>query len=164
MPLVYGELRRLAAAYIRRERIDHTLQPTALVHEAYLRLVNQSEVQSQSRTAFFGIAAKLMRQILVNHARRHRAGKRGDGRKEQLQETSAAVQPQVDLLELNEALERLAELDPRKSRIVELRFFGGLTEDEIAELLKVSPITVKRDWRIARAALHNQLAGGLLSR
>jgi len=112
-PLVYGELRRLAAAYIRRERRDHTLQPTALVHEAYLRLVNQGEVQSQSRTQFFAIAANLMRQILVNHAKRHRASKRGSGRKEQLQEAAAVAQPQVDLLALNEALEKLAALDPR---------------------------------------------------
>jgi len=162
-PLVYGELRRLAAAYIRRERRDHTLQPTALVHEAYLRLVNQGEVQSQSRTQFFAIAANLMRQILVNHAKRHRASKRGSGRKEQLQEAAAVAQPQVDLLALNEALEKLAALDPRKGQIVELRFFGGLTEDQIAEVLDVSPITVKRDWRVAKAVLHSQLGGGILN-
>jgi RNA polymerase sigma factor (TIGR02999 family) len=164
IPLVYRELRRLAAVYIRQERTGHTLQPTALVHEAYLRLVKQSEVESQSRAKFFAIAANLMRQILINHAKRAHAGKRGGGRKEQLHESAAIVQPGVDLLALNEALEKLAALDPRKSRIVELRFFGGLTEDQIAEVLDVSPITVKRDWRAARAVLRNQLGEGFLDR
>jgi RNA polymerase sigma factor (TIGR02999 family) len=164
MPLIYRELRRLAAAYIRQERTDHTLQPTELVHEAYLRLVKQGEVQSQSRAKFFAIAANLMRQILVSHAKRKRAGKRGSGRKEQLHESSAVVQPEVDLLALNEALGKLAELDPRKGQIVELRFFGGLTEDQIAEVLDVSPITVKRDWRVARAVLHNHLGDSFLDR
>jgi RNA polymerase sigma factor (TIGR02999 family) len=160
-PLVYRELRRLASSYIRRERRDHTLQPTALVHEAYLRLVNESEVRSRSRTQFFAIAANLMREILVNHAKRHRAIKRGSGRKKQLDD-EAVVGPHLDLLALNEALEKLSQLDPRKSQIVELRFFGGLTEDQIAVVLHVSPITVKRDWRVARAVLRKQLGGGIL--
>jgi RNA polymerase sigma factor (TIGR02999 family) len=160
-PLVYRELRRLASSYIRRERRDHTLQPTALVHEAYLRLVNESEVRSRSRTQFFAIAANLMREILVNHAKRHRAIKRGSGLKKQL-EDEAVVGPHLDLLALNEALEKLSQLDPRKSQIVELRFFGGLTEDQIAVVLHVSPITVKRDWRVARAVLRKQLGGGIL--
>src|SRR5258708_196763 len=153
----------MAAGYLRRERRDHTLQPTALVHEAYLRLVDQSQVASQSRTQFFAVASNLMRQILVNHAERHRAIKRGSGNKVDLDEAVSVIrQPQVDLLALNEALEKLARLNPRQSRIVELRFFGGLTEDEIAEVLEVSAITVKRDWRIARAALHSELSGGVL--
>jgi len=162
-PLVYAELRRLAAAYLRRERPDHTLQPTALVNEAFIRLIKQGEVQSNSRTHFFAIAANLMRQILVNYAKSHRASKRGGGRKEQLDESAAVVRPEVDLLALHEALEKLAQLDPRKSRIVELRFFGGLTEDQIAEVLDVSPVTVKRDWRVARAVLHKQLGEGILN-
>jgi RNA polymerase sigma factor (TIGR02999 family) len=160
VPAVYRELRRLAAAYLRRERRDHTLQPTALVHEAYLRLVDQKSVECRSRAYFFGIAANLMRQILVNHAERHKAAKRGGGNKVPLEEGAVlAQQPPVDLLALNQALEKLALLDPRQSRIVELRFFGGLTEKEIAEVLEVSPITVKREWRMAKAILHNQLVG-----
>lgn len=161
-PLVYRELRRLAAAYIRRERQDHTLQPTALVHEAYMRLVDQTHIHSANRSHFFAIAANLMRQILVNHAERHKAAKRGGGNKVPLEDNAAiAGPPKVDVLALNQALEKLAKLDPRQSRIVELRFFGGLTEEEIAEVLGVSPITVKRDWRTARAMLHNELRGGL---
>jgi RNA polymerase sigma factor (TIGR02999 family) len=163
VPLVYRELRRTAAGYLRRERRDHTLQTTALVHEAYLRLVDQTVADCHTRTQFFAIAANLMRQILVDHAKRHRAAKRGGGNKVALEEATGAVQKQeVDLVALHEALERLARLDPRQSRIVELRFFGGLTEEEIAEVLDVSPITVKRDWRIARAVLHNQLGEGVL--
>jgi RNA polymerase sigma factor (TIGR02999 family) len=159
LPQVYRELRGLAAAYLRRERRDHTLQPTALVHEAYLRLVDQTQVESPSRAQFFAIAANLMRQILVNHARDHRAAKRGGGNKVTLEEGAAVVQQRgVDLIALDETLDKLAQLDPRQSRIVELRFFGGLTEDEIAEVLGVSAITVKRDWRIARAWLFNAIA------
>jgi RNA polymerase sigma factor (TIGR02999 family) len=161
VPLVYRELRSLAAAYIRRERRDHTLQPTSLVHEAYLRLVDQTRVASPSRSQFFAIAANLMRQILVNHAKHRGAAKRGGGNKVALEEGSAAVQQRgVDLIALDVALDKLARLDPRQGRIVELRFFGGLTEDEIAEVLGVSAITVKRDWRIARAELHRELGGG----
>jgi RNA polymerase sigma factor (TIGR02999 family) len=156
-PLVYRELRRLASSYIRRERRDHTLQPTALVHEAYLRLVNESEVRSRSRTQFFAIAANLMREILVNHAKRHRAIKRGSGLKKQL-EDEAVVGPHLDLLALNEALEKLSQLDPRKSQIVELRFFGGLTEDQIAVVLHVSPITVKGGSAQAARRGHPRLA------
>jgi RNA polymerase sigma factor (TIGR02999 family) len=158
LPIVYRELRGIAASYIRRERPDHTLQPTALVHEAYLRLVDQPHVQSPSRAQFFAIAANLMRQVLVNHAERHRAAKRGGGNKLVLRDVDALVAPRgVDLIALDQALNRLAQFDPRQSRIVELRFFGGLTEEEIAKVLNVAPITVKRDWRIARAVLHREL-------
>jgi RNA polymerase sigma factor (TIGR02999 family) len=162
VPYVYRELRGLAAAYIRRERPDHTLQATALVHEAYLRLVDQTQVQSPSRAQFFAIAANLMRQILVNHAKHHRAAKRGGGNKVELDENNAGAvqQPGIDLIALDEALEKLTQLDPRQARIVELRFFGGLTEDEIAGVLGVSAITVKRDWRIARAVLNRELGPG----
>ena len=163
IPLVYGELRGLAAAYVRRERKDHTLQPTALVHEAYLQMVDQTNVQSASRAQFFAIAANLMRHILVHHARKHRAAKRGGGNKVPLDEGSATVAPpQVDFIMLDDALTRLAELNPRQSRVVELRFFGGLTENEIATVLGVSSISVKRDWRIARAQLHRTLGPGVL--
>ena len=165
VPYVYRELRGLAAAYIRRERRDHTLQPTALVHEAYLRLVDQTQVQSPSRAQFFAIAANLMRQILVNHAKHHRAAKRGRGNKVALEEGAAVVQQRgVDFVALDEALDKLAQLDPRQSRIVELRFFGGLTEEVIAEVLDVSAITVKRDWRTARAFLHRRLGADVMSR
>jgi RNA polymerase sigma factor (TIGR02999 family) len=163
VPFVYRELRSLAAAYIRRERHDHTLQATALVHEAYLRLVDQTQVQSLNRAHFFAIAANLMRQILVNHAHRHRAAKRGGGGKVALEQGTGLVQQRgVDLIALDQALEKLAQFDPRQGRIVELRFFGGLTEDEIAEVLEVSPITVKRDWRIAKAVLNRALGEGVL--
>jgi RNA polymerase sigma factor (TIGR02999 family) len=146
-PLVHSELRRIAAAYLRRERPGHTLQPTALVHEAYLRLVDQTQIQSRNRAQFFAIAANLMRQILVNHARRRRAAKRGGGNRLTLDENLlAGGEPQLDILALDTALNKLAELDPRSGQIVEMRFFGGLTEDEVADLLGVAPITVKRDW------------------
>ena len=161
VPFVYRELRGLAAADHRRERRDHTLQATGLVHEAYLRLVDQTQVESRNRAPFFAIAANLMRQILVNHAKHHRAAKRGGGNKVALEEAEAAgavQQRSVDFI----ALDELAELDPRQSRIVELRFFGGLTEDEIAAVLGVAVITVKRDWRVARAVLHRQLGEGVL--
>ena len=159
LPLVYRELRRLAAAYLRRERHDHTLQPTALVHEAYLRLVDQDRIDCHTRAQFFGIAANLMRQILVNHAKRRQAAKRGGGNRVSLDEAAIVSQQtqEVSLIALDDALEKLALLDPRQCRIVELRFFGGLTEDEIAELVGVSPFTVKRDWRIARAVLYDEL-------
>lgn len=164
VPLVYRELRGLAAAYIRRERRDHTLQPTALVHEAYLRLVGQSQIECRTRAEFFAIAANLMRQVLVNHAKHHRAAKRGGGNKVALDEGAAVVQPRgVDLIALDVALEKLAQFDPRQGRIVELRFFGGLTEEEIAGVLGVSVITVKRDWRIARAELYRQLGEDVLA-
>jgi RNA polymerase sigma factor (TIGR02999 family) len=161
IPVVYRELRKLAAAYLRRERPDHTLQTTALVHEAYLRLADQTPVACQGRTHFFAIAAHLMRQILVDHARERKAAKRGGGNKVALEEAHGLVSPgqEVDLIELDRALDKLAEFDLRQSRIVEMRFFAGLTEDEIAEVLGVAPITVKRDWRIARALLYKQLGG-----
>ena len=162
VPVVYRELRRMAAGYLRRERAGHTLQPTALVHDAYLHLIDQKIADCRTRAQFFAIAANLMRQILVDHAKRHKALKRGGGNQVALDEAAGAVQPQpqIDLVALNEALEKLAEVDPRQSRIVELRFFGGLTEDEVAEVLGVSPITVKRDWRIAKAVLSTQLGAG----
>jgi RNA polymerase sigma factor (TIGR02999 family) len=134
-----------------------------LVHEAYARLAGQSGTASRSRTQFFAVASNLMRQILVNHAERHRAANRGGGNKSPLEEDAAVLLPAgVDVLDLDTALQKLAQVDPRKSRVVELRFYGGLTEDEIAELLGVSTITVKRDWRVARAMLRNELLGGTL--
>lgn len=159
-PLLYAEMRAIAAGYLRRERGGHTLQPTALVNETYLRLIDQTQVEGRNRAQFFAIAANLMRQILVNHAKRRRAAKRGGGNKVTLDEASAAVDPQsVDLLALDEALEQLARVDARQSRVVELRFFGGLVEEQVAEVLGVSPITVKRDWRVAKAFLHDRLDG-----
>ena len=165
VPIIHRELRGLAAACLRRERREHTLQPTALVHEAYLRLVDQTQVQCQNRAQFFAIAANLMRQILVDHARHHLAAKRGGGNKVALEEALGVAQRQeLDIVALDEALGKLAQLDPRQCRVVELRFFGGLTEEEIAEVLGVSAITVKRDWRIARAYLHRRLGAGVMSR
>lgn len=158
-PLVYKELRRLAAYYIDRERPGHTLQPTALVHDAYLRLVDQRHVDWKNRAQFFGLAAEMMRRILVNHARDRRAAKRG-GAAERVS-LSVAVnsfeRPNVNLLALDEALDQLATLDARKSRIVELKFFGGLTTDEIAELLQVSTATIEREWSLARAWLYRSV-------
>lgn len=162
MPLVYDELRRLAAYYFYRERSDHTLQPTALVHEAYLRLVDQTKVRWQNRAHFFGIAAHLMRQILVNHALSHRAAKRGGtALRLTLDEAAGFSKEQgLDLVVLDEALTRLAALDPQQSRTVELRFFGGLTIEETAEVLRISPATVKREWTMAKAWLHCALTQG----
>lgn len=160
MPLVYNELRRLAANYLRRERASHTLQPTALVNEAYLKLVDQRNARWQNRAHFFGISAQLMRRILVDHARQHQAAKRGGSNQQRLSITSAeqiAKQPEVDLLALNEALDELTKMDPQQGRIVELRFFGGLSIDETAEVLGVSHATVERDWKMARAWLRRQL-------
>lgn len=161
-PLVYRELRHLAAAHLRRERADHTLQPTALVNEAYLRLIDQSRIQSGSRGQFFAIAANLMRQILVNHARHRQRLKRGGGAKKVELTEGAAVsdKPVVDLLALDAALNELARIDERRSRVVELVFFGGLSEEEAAGILGVSYPTVKRDWRFAKAFLMNHIAGG----
>jgi RNA polymerase sigma factor (TIGR02999 family) len=165
MPLVYDELRRLAAHHLRRERPDHTLQPTALVHEAYLRLVDQTQVRWQSRAHFFGIAARLMRQILVNHALAHRAAKRGGTALRLTLEEAAGLskEPDVDLVALDEALTRLAALGPEQGRIVELRFFGGLSIEEAAEVLRVSPATVKRGWTLAKAWLHCELTKTVIS-
>ena len=160
MPLVYSELRRLATNYLRRERAGHTLQPTALVNEAYLKLVDQRNARWQNRAHFFGIAAQLMRRILVDHARQRQAVKRGGVDQQRLSITSAETvikQPQIDLLALNEAMDELAQMDPQQSRIVELKFFGGLSIEEIAEVLSIGHATVERDWKMARAWLRKQL-------
>ena len=161
MPLVYAELRRLASYYLRRERPDHTLNTTDLVHEAYLKLVNQDQVESRTRAQFYGIAANLMRQTLVKHALRRKTAKRGHGNRVTLEDTVALVeQPRIDLLALDRALDKLAELDSRQSQIVELRFFGGSTEEEIATFLGISESTVRREWRIAKALLRSDLLRG----
>ena len=162
MPLVYGELRRLARSHLRRERSAHTLQSTALVHEAFLRLVNQRDVHWRSRAHFYGIAAQMIRRILVDHARSQQAGKRGAGAiKLELDEAlllhSGARQKDLDLVGLDDALQRLAALDERQSRMVELRFFAGLSVEETAEVMHLSPATVKRDWSSARAWLYREI-------
>lgn len=160
MPLVMDELRRLAGAYLRRERANHTLQPTALVNEAYLRLVDQ-KARWQNRAQFFGVAAQLMRRILVDHARLRQAQKRGGSDQQRLSLADverASDKPDVDLLALHEALNELAELDPQQARIVELKFFGGLSIEETAEVLGVGHATVERDWKMARAWLRSKLA------
>lgn len=160
MPLVYAELRQIAARQLRRERHEHTLQPTALVHEAWLRLVQTKRLTWQNRAHFLGVAAELMRRILVDHARRRSAGIRGGGETRlALDEALDVAQPrEVALLALDDALTSLAALDPRQSRIVELKYFGGLEIDEIAEVLGISPATVKRDWQWARAWLHREIS------
>jgi RNA polymerase sigma factor (TIGR02999 family) len=160
MPLVYGELRRLAAAYLRRERPNHTLQSTALVHEAFMKLVNQQEVHWQSRAHFFAIAAQMIRRILVDYARSQHAEKRGSGAVKLELDAALAVplKTDVDLVMLNDALDRLAELDPRQSRIVELRFFAGLSIEETAEVMQLSPATIKREWTSARAWLFREIS------
>lgn len=162
LPLVYDELRRLAAVYLLRERHDHTLQPTALVHEAYLRLVDQRHVNWRNRAQFVGLAAVMMRRILVNYARHRAAGKRGaDLQKVPLSDADQPGRPQdVDVIVVHDALDRLSAIDPRKSRIVELKFFGGLTTNEIAEVLQLSPATIERDWSFARAWLYDAISGG----
>jgi RNA polymerase sigma-70 factor (ECF subfamily) len=159
-PLVYRELRQLAASYLRKERQGHTLQPTALVHEAYLRLVDQKNPNWENRSHFFGVAARLMRQILVDHARRKQAGKRG-GLKVSLDE-AVSFQPERsrDLMALDSGLNALEKLDPRKCKAVELRYFGGLSMDEIAQTLDVSAVTVRRDLRMAEAWLHQEMQSG----
>ena len=164
-PLVYGELRRLAARHLRRERPDNTLQSTALVHEAYLRLVDQKSVRWQNRAHFFGIASQLIRRILVDHARRHHAAKRGAGEVALCLDEAAALPNQrgVDLIALDDALVELARIDPQQSRIIELRFFTGLTVEETAEVVGISSATVKRDWTAARAWLRRQISRELQS-
>jgi RNA polymerase sigma-70 factor, ECF subfamily len=159
LPFVYDELRRLAHKHMRRERPDHTLQATALVHEAYLRLVRQHEVSWQGRSHFFGIASSLMRRILIDYARGHVRVKRGGATSVLPLDEALAFSPDrsAELLRLDEALDRLAKLDERQSKIVELRFFGGLSVEETAEFLKVSPKTVKRDWSVAKAWLHGEM-------
>jgi len=154
IPLVYQELRRIAQHHLKQERPDHTLQSTALVHEAYLRLMKQGPAEVANRTHFLAVASQLMRQILVDHARGHRAAKRGGGFKLEINDAVSVQKTQnVDLIALDDALNELAELDPQQSRIVELRFFGGLSLEETAEIVGVSPTTVKREWATARAWL-----------
>jgi len=159
MPLVYKELCRLARQYLNKERAGHTLLTTDLVHEAYLRLIDQKRVKWQNRAHFFGIAAQLMRRILVDHARGKKRIKRGDGtqRVSLNQVATTSYESKVDILAIDEALRRLAELDERKAKVVELRFFGGLEIEEVAEFLALSPITVSRDWKLAKAWLHRAL-------
>lgn len=159
MPLVYRELRRRAGAYLRDERRDHTLQPTALVHEAYVKLVGQDRVTWQNRAQFFGVAAQMMRRILVDHARRHHAAKRpGAGAKVTLDDRIGAAKPfDCEILLLDEALRELAGVDAREAEIVELRYFGGLSEAEVATLLSISRATVTREWQAARTWLYRRM-------
>jgi RNA polymerase sigma-70 factor (ECF subfamily) len=161
VPLVYRELRRRAGAYLRNERRDHTLQPTALVHEAYVRLVGQDRVTSQNRAQFFGVAAQMMRRILVDHARRHHAAKRpGAGARVTLDDRIGAAKPyDCEILLLDQALHDLGGVDGRQAEIVELRYFGGLSEDEVATLLSISRGTVTREWQTARAWLYRRITG-----
>jgi RNA polymerase sigma factor (TIGR02999 family) len=166
LPVVYRELHRQAASYLRREAAGHTLQTTALVHETYLRLVDQQRVHWQNRAHFFGVAAQLMRRILVDHARRRRAAKRGGPRGQmtlgtvgEMPDEPATEEPGVDVLALHDALDRLAELDREQARLVELRYFGGLSIEETAGVLGVSTSTVKREWNTARVWLRRELAG-----
>jgi RNA polymerase sigma-70 factor, ECF subfamily len=160
-PIVYDELRRLAAQYLRRERTGHSLQATALVNEAYLRLVDYKHMRWENRAHFFAVSAQLMRRILVDHARRHNL-KRGGGVQHLSLDETAVVggERPHDLVELDDALEGLARMDPRKAQVVELRFFGGLSVEETAEVLKVSGVTVMRDWSSARAWLYREMSGG----
>jgi RNA polymerase sigma factor (TIGR02999 family) len=162
LPLVERELHRLAHSYMRRENPDHTLQTTALINETYLRLIDQRKVQWQNRAHFFGIAAQIMRRILLNYARDQNRQKRG-GRAIHVSLSEAMIMPadkDRELIALNDALTRLEELDPRKSRVVELRYFGGLSVEEAAEVLKIAPITVMRDWQFAKAWLARELQNG----
>jgi RNA polymerase sigma factor (TIGR02999 family) len=159
IPLVHDELRRLAGRLLRHERANHTLQPTALVNEVYLRLVNPQEVDWQSRSQFFGLASKLMRHILVDYARKNRTAKRGGPELQRAPHEVLKVDrnPEVDFIAVHEALERLETFDPQKARIIELRFFGGLSIEETAEVLKIGHATVERDWKLARAWLRREL-------
>jgi RNA polymerase sigma-70 factor, ECF subfamily len=162
LPIVYKELRRLAASYLRRERSDHTLQPTALVHEAYLRLIGQREARWQNRSQFFAVAAQTMRRVLVDHAKgRHRFKRGGERLKLSLDEAMILSDDRAsDLIALDDALNELAGLYPRKSKVVELRYFGGLSVEEIADVLGVSRNTVIRDWSLAKAWLYQELKKG----
>lgn len=160
LPLVYSELRKLAHSYLQRERPDHTLQATALVHEAYIRLVDWENVSWQNRAHFFAVAAQIMRKILVDHAREKKAQKRDSGQKLSLDEAISLPsqnEREINLIALDEALEKLAEFDETQSKIVELRFFGGLTIDETAHALNISPSTVKREWTVARTWLFREI-------
>lgn len=160
MPIVYQELHRLAHRYMKRESPGHTLQTSALVNEAFVRLVDQQSVRWQNRAHFFGIAAQMMRRILVDYARNRRSAKRGGGAQELFLNEALIVSDQrsAEVIDLHEALERLSEFDPRKGQIVELRFFAGLSIEETAEILNVSPGTVMRDWTLAKAWLHREVA------
>jgi RNA polymerase sigma-70 factor (ECF subfamily) len=160
-PVVYDELHRLARRYMKGERSGHSLQTTALVNEAYMRLVDYERMQWQNRAHFFAVSAQLMRRILVEHARRHNLKRGGGMQHVSLDEASMVDGDQdTDLVALDDALNGLARIDPRKVQVVEMRFFGGLSVEETAEVLKVSPVTVKRDWRAARAWLYRELTGG----
>jgi RNA polymerase sigma-70 factor (ECF subfamily) len=161
-PHIYDELRRLAGSYLRRERSDHTLQPTALVHEAYIKLIDQTRVKWQNRAHFFGIAAQVMRRILMDHARKHKADKRGgEFEKLPIEEEILVVshEKSAELVALDDALHALAEIDEQKAKIVELRYFGGLSIEETAEVMGVSVPTINRQWRMAKAWLYGQIAG-----
>lgn len=159
LPLVYDELRRIASHYMARENAGHTLQPTALVHEAYMRLVSQRSANWRNRSQFYGLAANMMRRILVNHAVAKKAEKRGAGGKVAIDEVTLFFDEQnLDLLDLDESLQRLAELDEEKCRVVELKFFGGLTTDEIAEFTGRSTRSIERDWLFARSWLYSELS------
>jgi RNA polymerase sigma factor (TIGR02999 family) len=162
LPIVYAELHRRAAAAMRREDAGHTLQATALVHEAYMRLVDQRQGDWQNRSQFYGIAAQMMRRVLIDHAREHLAAKRGGGAKQVTLsgvDAPADSDDAIEVLALHEALEKLATLDERQAKVVELRYFGGLSVEEAAEALEISPATVKREWATARAWLKRELAG-----
>ena len=163
VPLVYDELRRIARRCIAGQRSDHTLQPTALVHEAYLRLARRDSVDWQDRVHFFAMAAQMMRQILVDHARKRATAKRGANAVTVVLEEASVVgkTPSVDLLALDDAMQRLAELDPRQSQIVELRFFGGLSIEETAQAVNISPATTKREWATARLWLYQAITDGV---
>ncbi len=162
VPIVYDELRRQAARFLRREQAGHTLQTTALIHEAYIRLVDQRNVKWQNRAHFFGIAAQLMRRILVDHARTKKRAKRGGSgiRVSMTDATLVTKGRDLDAVALDEALDKLAVLDPQQARVVELRFFSGLTVEETAEVLSISAATVKRDWSMAKAWLHREITDG----
>lgn len=162
LPLVYSELHKLARGYFRRERGEHTLQPTALVHEAYLKLVDQ-RMPVENRSHFLALAATQMRRILLDYARKNQAARRGSGQKVSLEDTMAiAADRGLDMIALELALQKLANLDPEQARLVELRFFGGLTVEETAQVMGISPATVKRSWSSARAFLHREISGGSL--
>jgi RNA polymerase sigma factor (TIGR02999 family) len=160
MPFVYDELRRLARSFLAQERGDHTLQPTALVHEAYVRLVDQTRVNWQNRAHFYGIASRMMRRVLVDHARAHAAEKRGGGAiRLSIEDVQVPLEQRAaDFVALDEALEKFSQFDERKSKVVEMRFFGGLNDEEIAEVLGVTSRTVLRDWKKARLWLYRELS------
>jgi len=160
VPVLYDELRRLAAYYLRKERSDHTLQATALVHEAYVRLVDQREVEWKNRNHFFGVAAQLMRRVLLDHARKHQAAKRGGPlRKVKLDDAVAMCEENAaELVALDGLLTRLSTIDPQQTRVVELRFFGGMSVEETAEVMNISPATVKREWAMAKAWFARELS------